>query len=236
MVNNSTLIKAIVATSLAVGFAGVAGAADLTCHLTPQETEAAKTQIVKVEGMIPVTSHFGNVGTDSKASWALVTALMNPNTKKGYEWIKSEKGFTCVSKSYSNFELISNISLSAKSLLDTRLHPRADDKGDGVDTSSAGINRIIALHSLDGKNPMYRATIDDAIDVTGKATKTTGNVEFLVANPVTKDAVLLTAAPSGKVLGNFTRVAGNPAKDGPSVQFGAIYSPAAEEMLKLQRN
>jgi hypothetical protein len=208
-------------------------AIDLTCYVGAEKIETVQMQLLRTEGMIPVTSHFRNVGTDEKASWAMATLMMNPSTRRGYEWARMPQGHVCIAKSYEDIELMSNTSFRAAAFVSLKAYPSADDVGDGRDLSTSGINAILIGNKSTGKNPMYKATVSGVLDLTGAGEKSKAVIEVLVSNPTTKEGVLLSAGPSGRVLGTYTKVVGLPDRDG--VKFGAIYSPAAEEMLGLKK-
>ena len=206
-------------------------AIELTCHVGTERIDAVQKQLLHSEGMIPVTSHFRNVGTDEKASWAMATVMMNPSTRRGYEWARMPQGHVCIAKRYINIELMSNVAFRAQSFVDLKSHPNADDVSDGI-LSISGVNTRLITYKNQGMNPMYRAIVEARLDVqsmsNGGPERT---LEFLVSHPGTKAGVLLSAAANGKVLGSYTRVVGLPERDG--VRFGAVYSPAAEQMLGL---
>ena len=221
-----TLVAAVVSN------ANAQGTVELTCHTTPEAIKAVQTQILQGEGMIPVIAHFKNVGTDQKPAWAMATLMANPQTGKGYEWSRMPQGHVCVSKKYSDVQLFSNVSFNPKAFLDKSVYPNANLGGNGKDISTSGINASLITNKDQQKNPMYRANVDDIINIEKKPLKTpTKYVEILVANPTTKEGTVLAANLKGNVIAEYYNVVGSPSKDG--VKFGAVYTPAGEDMLRL---
>lgn len=205
----------------------------LTCYTRDADIEAAKTRILQNEGMIPVVSHFKNVGTNEKAAWAMATLMYNPQTKKGYEWAKLPAGAVCVSKSYSNIQLYANLNLNPKAFLDKASAPQANDTGNNTGISNVGVNAMLLVSEKSNQYPMYRASVDDIVNVTGTPLKTPSKyIEFLVGNPTTKEGTILAANHNGKMISEYFGIVGTPAKDG--VRFGAIYSPAGEDLVGLK--
>ena len=153
--------------------------------------------------------------------------------QEGLRMGSNASGHVCISKSYEDIELVSNTSFRAAAFVSLKAYPSADDVGDGRDLSTSGINATLIGYKSTGKNPMYKATVSGVLDLTGGGEKSKAVIEVLVSNPTTKEGVLLSAAPNGRVLGTYTKVIGLPDRDG--VKFGAIYSPAAEEMLGLKK-
>ena len=203
---------------------------ELTCHTTPEAITAVKTQILQAEGMIPVTSHFKNVGTDQKPAWAMATLMMNPKNGKGYEWAKMPQGHVCVSKRYSDVQLFSNVSFNPKAFLDKSVYPNANLGGNGKDISTSGINASLITNKEQQRNPMYRANVDNIINIEKKPLNTpTRYVEILVANPITKEGTILAANLQGNVIAEYYNVVGSPSKDG--VKFGSVYTPAGEDLI-----
>ncbi len=235
--------KTSTASRWAATFALVAGVAanvnaqtpiELTCYTNQADIAAAQNNIVKTAGMIPVVSRFINVGTNENAQWAMGTVMMHPESKKGVEWARMPQGHVCVTKAYSNFQLFNNASFDPKAFLDPKAFPRADDKGQGKDISTAGVTGIlISLSKSDNQNPMYRANVDALINLTGKPLNTpTKYVEYLVGNPTTKEGTLFGVNLNGRMISGYFRVVGNPATDG--VKFGAVYTPLAEDILGIK--
>jgi hypothetical protein len=232
MAFNSTALKTTLAAPiLAVAFAASAQV-ELTCHTTPEAITAVQQKITKDLGMMATTSHFKNVGTDQSPKWAMATLMWNPETKKGYEWGRMPQGHVCISKSYSNVEVFANTKLDARAFLDKKFAPNANDRGDGTNIATMGMNTSLLVKEQAKQYPMYRATVDDIINITKAPLKTpTKYIEYLVSNPDTKEGTILAANFNGKRIAEYTGVVGVPAKDG--VKFGAIYAPAIEQMLGL---
>lgn len=205
---------------------------ELTCHFKAEEIAAVQERITKELGMMALTSHFKNVGTDQNPKWGMATMMMNPETKKGYEWARMPAGHVCITKSYSNVELYPNTKLDPRAFMSKKVAPNANDRGDGVNISTMGINTSLLVKEESKQFPMYRANVDSIINIEQKALNTpTKYVEYLVGNPTTKEGTVLAANFNGKRIAEYTGVVGVPERDG--VKFGAIYSPAAEQMLGL---
>jgi hypothetical protein len=206
---------------------------ELTCHTTPGAIAAAQEHIVKTVGMLPVVSRFVNVGTDDNAKWAMGTLMMHPESKRGVNWVRFPEGHVCTTRSYSNIQLFNNASFDPQAFADLKVFPRADDKGQGTDFSTAGVNSILIARKMDNQNPMYRANVDAMLNLTGKPLNTpTKYVEYLVGNPTTKEGTILGANLNGRMISEYYGVVGTPAKD--SVKFGAVYTSLAEDILGIK--
>ena len=207
---------------------------ELTCHTTPEAIKAVQQKITKDLGMMATTSHFKNVGSDQNPKWAMATLMRNPENKNGYEWARMPAGHVCISKSYSNVEIYANTKLDARAFIDKKIAPNANDRGNGVSVAAAGINAILLVEEKSQQFPMYRATVDDVINITKEPIKTpTKYVEYLIGNPSTKEGTILAANFDGRMIAEYTNVVGSPQRDG--VKFGAIYSPAIEQMLGIAK-
>ena len=205
---------------------------ELTCHTTPEAIAAVQQKITKDLGMMATTSHFKRLGNDQNPQWAQATLMMNPTTKKGYEWAKMPDGYVCVTKSYSNVEVYPNTKFDARAFMDAKSAPKANDTSNGKDFGTMGANVALLVKEKEQQFPMYRATVDDIINIKKEPLKTpTKFVEYLVGNPTTKEGTVLAANFNGKMIGEYYGVVGTPALNG--VKFGAIYTPAAEQMLGL---
>jgi hypothetical protein len=234
MAFNSTALKTTLAAPiLAVAFAANAQV-ELTCHTTPEAITAVQQKITKDLGMMATTSHFTNVGTDQNPKWAMATLMWNPESKNGYQWGRMPQGHVCIAKSYSNVEVYPNTKLDARAFLDPKQAPRANDAGNKTDISTWGVNGVLLISEKEQQFPMYRATVNDIINITKAPLKTpTKYVEYLLGNPSTKEGTIVAADLSGRTIKEYFSVVGTPALNG--VKFGAIYSPAAEQMLGIAR-
>jgi hypothetical protein len=205
---------------------------ELTCHTTPEAIAAVQQKITKDLGMMATTSHFTNVGTDQNPKWAMATLMRNPETKKGYEWARMPAGHVCISKSYSNVDIYPNTKLDARAFLDPKKAPRANDVGNKTDLATVGINGVLLVKEKEQQFPMYRATVDDIINIKKDPLKTpTKYIEYLVGNPTSKEGTIIAANFNGSSIREYYNVVGTPQANG--VKFGAIYTPAAEQMLGI---
>lgn len=210
----------------------------LTCYTKPEDIAAVKKTITEGLGMIATTSHFTNAGTNDTPNWAMATLMRNPETRKGYEWIRRADGHVCISKSYSNIELYLNTQLNSKAFLDKKSAPKADDVGNGKDISESGINAVLIASAQNGEFPMYRGDVNDIIGsrISGVAQSRSPiqYTEYLVANPNTGEGTVLASRFNGLVIKEYTSVVGTPEKDG--VKFGAIFTPAGQQIVDLMRS
>lgn len=230
----------LIKCALAIGLAFAAGlataAVDLTCTGGAEKIEALKRQLLDEEKMIPVTSHFKNVGSDAAPKWAMATLMLNPATGRGYEWAKmpsiSSAEWVCVSKRYSDVQLYVNKKLDARAFLDAKVFPRANLASDGKNFSTMGGNVALLVKEKENLFPMYRARVEDILNLTGRPLSTpTAYIEYLFGNPVSSEGVVIGINLAGSAISEYYNVVGHPARDG--VKYGAIYSPAAEEMLGI---
>ncbi|HVL09354.1 MAG TPA: hypothetical protein VM512_09395 [Burkholderiaceae bacterium] len=227
--NNFCLIALFIVVQLNFS----AFAMDLACASKPDEIERMKNQLLNIEKMVPVTSHFTNVGTNQKANWGMATLMMNLETKKGYQWAKwkiDDIEVVCIAKKYSRIDLFLNNRLDARAFLDKKYFPKANDRGDGKDFSTLGANGILLVKEKRERFPMYRAYVDDIVAVSSEKPTPRQYIEFLVSNPSSKDGEIFGVTLQGNGIAEYTSVLGRPAIDG--VRYGAIYSPAGEEYLK----
>lgn len=212
---------------------------NLGCFSTPETIKEAQSQLVAREKMVPTVSHYKNIGTDDSPQWAMATLMVNPGTKRGYEWAAISDNFKCVMKKYSNVVLFNNTAFDPKAFLEKSQFPNANLTGNGSDISSVGINAALIVSKNNNQYPMYRADVDSvfSISVPPESTKAAGTkkipheryVEYLVANPVTTEGTILAANMQGNVITNYYNVVGSPKRDG--VRNGAIYTPAGKDMI-----
>lgn len=189
----------------------------------PEAVPALRDLVIKQEGMVPVLSGFTAA---SETEFDQTTIMMNPQTRNGVQWEKTSDGSVCIMKRYSQIELYDNTKFEGRALMTIA----------GKDPKQIAVNGVLANSSLkDGQNPMMRATVyaptnasaNDPINVP------TRYVEYWIGHPKTKKGSLLAINFEGRLIPHFAKSIPTPQEK--PVQYGAIYTPVGEDLLKGAR-
>lgn len=207
-------------TAMAMGVAATAQAeASIGCR-DASEVPALREQVINQEGMIPVVSRFS---ARSETEFVQETVMMNPETKNGLQWSKLKDGSVCIMKRYSEIELYDNKKFDGRALMTLP----------GKDPKQIAVNGLLADVSItDGENPMMRAVAyvptnaskNDPVNVP------TRYVEYMLGNPKTTKGSLMAVNFEGRLIPHFGKVFPTPQEK--PVQYGAIYTPLGEDVLK----
>lgn len=189
----------------------------------PEAVPALQQQVLKDEGMVPVIARFvaDRDENGKETGWRQETIMMNPKTKIGLNWMKTNTGGVCIFTRYLEMELFNFASFDQNSLI----------KRPGAKETELQINRIVITNAdKNGENPMFRAK---AYTPTNAARNDFTDVyEVMSANPKTSSGTILYADLNGSWIKNGTRKIPSP-QEAP-VKFGAMYSETGKSIISQQ--
>jgi len=218
-----SFVTAVIAPIALAAF-GLAAANDAQAEVTvgcrkPEAVPALQQQVLKDEGMVPVAARFTAI---SETEFVQETIMMNPNSKAGLRWSKTNDGTVCILTKYEDIQLFNNKSFNDKSFL----------KVAGKDDNTVEINQAITRLAFNSsQNPMYRAVATTPTNAykNDPVNFPTRYVEYMLGNPETQKGAVLAAKFDGQRLKSYTKDIPNPSE--APVKFGATFSKSGWDII-----